>query len=182
MKNIVYQLNGYLHALRRLAKYNSDFWAIHIKIESNIEQIIKVFLFVIISCSIIGCNNQLNSEEIEIIKNDCEKNIFHELTFTYGLEEINGNLFVSHVKNNKVSESFIIEPKNGNYIAKKIFFGNDVYILKMNNNRSFILTELKGKYNPRCHMFGCEPACGLESYKINGIGKKNHMTVDLEIQ
>ena len=41
MKNIVYQLNGYLHALRRLAKYNSDFWAIHIKIESNIEQTIK---------------------------------------------------------------------------------------------------------------------------------------------
>ena len=41
MKNIVHELNGYLHSLRRLAKYNSDFWAIHIKIESDIEQAIK---------------------------------------------------------------------------------------------------------------------------------------------
>ena len=43
MKNIVYQLTGYLHSLRRLAKYNSDFWAVHIVIETTIDDAMEKY-------------------------------------------------------------------------------------------------------------------------------------------
>ena len=41
MKEVVYQLTGYLHSLRRLSKYNSDFWATHLTIDTTIEDAIN---------------------------------------------------------------------------------------------------------------------------------------------
>jgi len=40
MKSLVHELNGYLHSIRRLAKYNCDYWAIHIEVENDIEKAI----------------------------------------------------------------------------------------------------------------------------------------------
>ena len=40
MKSIVHELNGYLHSIRRLAKYDCDYWATHIKNENDIEKAI----------------------------------------------------------------------------------------------------------------------------------------------
>lgn len=37
----------------------------------------------------------------------------------------------------------------------------------MNKDFFYKLSDVRGKYNPRCHMFGCEPKCTIESYKIN---------------
>ena len=41
MKEIVDKLDGYLHSIRRLAKDNCDYWAIHIEVEDDIEKAIR---------------------------------------------------------------------------------------------------------------------------------------------
>ena len=41
MKKIVYMLDGYLSSIRRLAYNNCDYWAIHLKIDTDVEAAIS---------------------------------------------------------------------------------------------------------------------------------------------
>lgn len=143
------------------------------------KKINRILLILSINLLVVGCYGQLNSEELKEMKHDCENNIFHELVFTFGNEDQQNPLIIQHIKDRKTTEEFIVLLKDGNYITKNIIYGSDTYKLKITDSRTYILTELKGKYNPRCHMFGCEPKCTIESYKINN-QKKIGSTIDLE--
>ena len=136
-------------------------------LRDNHEKKVTYILFLIVNIFFfIGCNHQVNMQDIEKIENDCKKNIFNEIFFAFASVKQPNILVVEEIKEGQSVKKYSALSVNGRYMINS-FDANGTYILREDNNRSYRLTEIKGRFNSRCHMSGCQSACTIKSYKID---------------
>jgi len=108
---------------------------------------------------------------------ECENDILRKVRFD--LVESSELITVNEMNGSTTIKTFEIHKNSVQDFVLDKLDGKSLYVITTDQNNTYTLSDVRGKYNPRCHMFGCEPICYIESYKINN-EKKYGGAIDLE--
>lgn len=101
----------------------------------------------------------------EEIESECYQHIFRDVIVSF--PESTQSIAIKELNTSIKIETALAKNYDNSFVVRRLK-GNTTYSITTDTNQSYLLSELKGHFNPRCHMFGCEPVCSIEEYKING--------------
>ncbi|MDD2369930.1 MAG: hypothetical protein PHQ90_11550 [Sulfuricurvum sp.] len=102
---------------------------------------------------------------VEEIESECNQHIFRDVIVSF--PESTQSITIKELNTSIKIETALAKNYDNSFVVRRLE-GNTTYSITTDTNQSYLLSELIGHFNPRCHMFGCEPVCSIEEYKING--------------